>query len=101
MLFFAPINTSTTRFTLLIFFRILYVVWKQVIRAYSTQTGDFVREFEPTDNRLTGIASHPSNLNIIIGCTETGFLVSWDSRNGLITNTSKVIIIIIVLLYFY
>ncbi|XP_034952494.1 WD repeat-containing protein 75 [Chelonus insularis] len=63
---------------------ILYVVWKQVIRAYSTRTGDFVREFEPTDNKIAGIVFHPDNSDHIVGCTETGHLVYWNSENGLI-----------------
>ncbi|XP_074094761.1 WD repeat-containing protein l(2)05287 [Cotesia typhae] len=68
----------------------LYVVWKQVIRAYSTQTGDFVRELEPADNKIAGIAwsSYSDDLSIIIGCTENGVLINWDTH-GLITKNLK------------
>ncbi|XP_008559275.1 WD repeat-containing protein 75 [Microplitis demolitor] len=66
---------------------ILYVVWKQIIRAYSTQTGDFVRELEPAESKITGIASTENN-NTIIGCTENGVLINWDSH-GLITKNLK------------
>ncbi|XP_043271275.1 WD repeat-containing protein 75 [Venturia canescens] len=68
---------------------ILYVVWKQVIRTYSTNTGDFVREFEPADNRITGIVHHSEDFNTIVGCTETGDLVNWNSQNGLVFKKLK------------
>ena len=65
-------------------YRIIYVVWKQVIRTYSTQTGDFVREFEATDSRIAGIAHHVDCSNTILGCTDSGDLVNWNCQNGLI-----------------
>lgn len=71
----------------------MYVVWKQVIRAYSTQTGDFVRELEPADNKIAGIAwsSYSDDLSIIIGCTENGVLINWDTH-GLITKNLVILI---------
>lgn len=68
---------------------ILYVVWKNVIRANSTKTGDFVREFEHVDNKIIAITFNYDNFNTIIGCTENGELVNWDSRNGLIIKKLK------------
>lgn len=66
-------------------FRILYVVWKQVIRAYSAHTGDFVKELEPASNKIVGITLSPENPDTIIGCTDNAELVHWNSQNGLIT----------------
>ncbi|KAL6434766.1 hypothetical protein ACFW04_005163 [Cataglyphis niger] len=63
----------------------LYIVWKNVIRVYSTQTGDFVREFEPSNYRIAGIIVHPDNANVIIGCTENGELDFWNCQSGIIT----------------
>ncbi|XP_071651739.1 WD repeat-containing protein 75 isoform X1 [Temnothorax longispinosus] len=63
----------------------LHIVWKNVIRVYSTQTGDFVREFEPLDYRIAGIIAHPDNASVIIGCTENGELYFWNCQSGIIT----------------
>ncbi|EZA57753.1 WD repeat-containing protein [Ooceraea biroi] len=63
----------------------LYILWKNVIRVYSTQTGDFVREFEAADYRITGMLIHPDNNNVIIGCTENGELNCWSCQSGIIT----------------
>jgi len=67
------------------FYRTLHIVWKNVIRVYSTQTGDFVREFEPLDYRIAGIIAHPDNASVIIGCTENGELYFWNCQSGIIT----------------
>ncbi|KAG5319933.1 WDR75 protein, partial [Pseudoatta argentina] len=63
----------------------LYIMWKNVIRVYSTQTGDFVREFEPLDYRIAGVIPHPDNASVIIGCTENGELYFWNCQSGIIT----------------
>lgn len=51
----------------------------------STQTGDFVREFEPSDYRIVGVVMHPENVHVIIGCTEKGQLDFWNCQNNIIT----------------
>ncbi|XP_011308970.1 WD repeat-containing protein 75 [Fopius arisanus] len=68
---------------------LLYVVWKHVIRKYSTQTGDFVGEFEAAEVKLSGISFYSDNFNTIVGCTETGDLINWNSQNGVITRKLK------------
>lgn len=65
----------------------LHIVWKNVIRVYSTQTGDFVREFESLDHRIAGVTVHPDNASVIIGCTENGELNLWNCQSGI--NTKK------------
>ncbi|XP_076232800.1 WD repeat-containing protein l(2)05287 [Calliopsis andreniformis] len=67
----------------------LYIVWKHVIRAYSTQTGDFVRELEPANNRIAGLTIHPENPSSIIACTENGELNFWSCQSGIITKKLK------------
>ena len=67
----------------------LYIVWKHVIRAYSTQTGDFVRELEPANHRIAGLIIHPENSNLIITCTENGELNFWSCQSGIITKKLK------------
>ncbi|XP_053988404.1 WD repeat-containing protein 75 [Hylaeus anthracinus] len=67
----------------------LYIVWKHVIRAYSTQTGDFVRELEPANHRIAGLIVHPENPNIVIACTENGELNFWSCQSGIITKKLK------------
>ncbi|XP_033232110.1 WD repeat-containing protein 75 [Belonocnema kinseyi] len=66
---------------------ILFIIWKQTIRAYSAQTGDFVREFEPAEGRITGIALHPDISDTIIGCINTGQLTFWNCYSGLVTSS--------------
>lgn len=68
---------------------ILFIIWKQTIRAYSAQTGDFVREFEQAEGRIIGIALHPNFSNTVIGCINTGQLIFWDCHSGLITSNLK------------
>lgn len=60
-----------------------------MIRANSIKTGDFIREFEPVDNKIIAITFNSDNFNTIIGCTENGELVNWDARNGLIVKKLK------------
>ena len=62
-------------------------MWKQVIRAYSALTGDFVKEFEPAENKIVGISLLPDQEeknNVIVGCTDTGEIIQWNITNGLI-----------------
>ncbi|XP_017756050.1 PREDICTED: WD repeat-containing protein 75 [Eufriesea mexicana] len=68
---------------------ILFIVWKHVIRAYSTQTGDFVKELEPANHRIAGLIVHPENPNWIIACTENGELNFWSCQSGIITKKLK------------
>ncbi|KAG9433300.1 WD repeat-containing protein 75 [Apis mellifera carnica] len=68
---------------------LLYIVWKHVIRAYSTQTGDFVKELEPASFRIAGLIVHPENPNLIIACTENGELNFWSCQSGIITKKLK------------
>ncbi|XP_012275072.1 WD repeat-containing protein 75 [Orussus abietinus] len=63
---------------------VLYVVRKQTIRSYSTQTGDFVREFEPLEHKISGISIHPNNTGTIVGCSETADVVFWNCHSGII-----------------
>ncbi|EFN76342.1 WD repeat-containing protein 75 [Harpegnathos saltator] len=63
----------------------LYIIWKNVIKVCSTQTGDFVQEFEPSDYKIVGILMHPDNMHMIIGCTEKGQLDFWCCQNNIIT----------------
>ncbi|XP_076674924.1 WD repeat-containing protein l(2)05287 [Andrena cerasifolii] len=69
----------------------LYIVWKYVIRAYSTQTGDFVKELEPANHRIAGLIVHPENPNAVIACTEHGELNFWSCQSGIITKKLKLI----------
>ncbi|XP_033329848.2 WD repeat-containing protein l(2)05287 [Megalopta genalis] len=68
---------------------ILYIIWKHYVRAYSTQTGDFVKELEPASHRITGLIVHPGNFNNIIACTENGELNFWSCQSGIITKKLK------------
>lgn len=63
----------------------MYVIWKHTLRAYSTQTGDFVQEFEGIDRRISGIVPYPDGYNTVIGCTDNGQLNFWSCQSGIIT----------------
>ncbi|XP_076654715.1 WD repeat-containing protein l(2)05287 [Halictus rubicundus] len=67
----------------------LYIIWKHYIRAYSTQTGDFVKELEPASHRISALIVHPENFNTIIACTENGELNFWSCQSGIITKKLK------------
>ncbi|XP_066602543.1 WD repeat-containing protein 75 [Prorops nasuta] len=63
----------------------MYIIWKHVIRVYSTQTGDFVKEFEVIDHKIAGIILHPESPTTIIGCTDNAELSYWNCQNGIVT----------------
>ncbi|XP_001602638.1 WD repeat-containing protein 75 [Nasonia vitripennis] len=70
----------------------VYVVWKQVIRAYSAKTGDFVKELEPAKHKIISITLSPENSDTILGCTDSGEILYWNSQNGLITMKTQLLI---------
>ncbi|XP_046621539.1 WD repeat-containing protein 75 [Neodiprion virginianus] len=63
---------------------LLFVVWKHSIRAYSTRTGDLVREFEGIEHKIAGISSHPDNRDVVLACSDVGELIYWNCYKGLI-----------------
>lgn len=67
----------------------LFIVWTETIKAYGSQTGDLLKEFEPADNRLVSLVMDPDCPNTVIGCISTGHLTFWDCHSGLISSNLK------------
>jgi hypothetical protein len=58
-------------------FRLLYVVYGQIIRAYGVRTGELVNEYEGLKGKVIGVQLHPTNPNVIAACSEIGELIQW------------------------
>lgn len=76
-------------------FRFLYIISIYVLKAFSTKTGDFVKDFEPVGNRIIGACLCEKYEGTVIGCTESGEIAFWNADTGKIRKT-----FVIVSLYF-
>lgn len=70
------------------FFRVLFIIWNNVIRAFSTTTGEWIRDLEGQANsQVVSVHCHPQNPKLIYACTEAGQLISWKWKSGVINET--------------
>lgn len=74
--------------------RTLFVVWANVVRLFSTSTGEWIRDLEGTNNRLVGIEFGPNQREYLYGCTDAGEVITWewqaDAKNILKLNVEEV-----------
>lgn len=69
---------------ILIFFRILFVIWDDVVRAYSTQTGEWIRDLEGANAHIVGIQCVPEYPKLVFACTVSGQVLSWKWKSGVV-----------------
>lgn len=75
--------------TILIFFfrsrSILFIIWDTNIRAYSTSTGEWIRELEGlSGKKIVGQQWDPENPKLLYGCTDGGNIISWKWESGVV-----------------
>lgn len=72
-------------FVFFLSFRTLFVVSDDHILVYSTQTGEYVRELEGIPGKkIIAIQVDPNNPKLLYGCTESGDIISWKWKSGVI-----------------
>lgn len=66
-------------------FSILFVISDDHVLVYSTNTGEYVRELEGIpDKRIIAIQCDSNNPKLLFGCTESGDIISWKWKSGVI-----------------
>lgn len=64
---------------------ILFIIWDTNIRAYSTSTGEWVRELEGIkEKKIVGQQWDPENPKLLYGCTDDGNIISWKWESGVV-----------------
>lgn len=76
---FSAINTKHV-----FLFRILFIIWNNIVRAYSAQTGEWIRDLEGATENIVGIQLDVHNHKIVFACTTTGQIVSWKWKSGVV-----------------
>lgn len=57
------------------------------VLVYSTQTGEYVRELEGIPNKkIIAIQCDLNNPKLLYGCTESGDIISWKWKSGVIND---------------
>lgn len=69
----------------LLYFRTLFVISDDHILMYSTQTGEYIRELEGiAGKKIIAIQCDSNNPKLLYGCTESGDIISWKWKSGVI-----------------
>lgn len=71
------------------YYRILFIIWDKCIRAYSTLTGEWIRDMEGSTERLIGHQCDPLNPKLLYACTEIGEIIAWKWKSGVIHSRVK------------
>lgn len=67
------------------FLRSLFVISDDHILVYSSTTGEYVRELEGiSGKKIIGIQCDPNNSKLLYGCTDSGDIISWKWKSGVI-----------------
>lgn len=68
--------------------RILFIIWDNIVRAYSAQTGEWIRDLEGANGEIINLQVDLHNPKIVIACTERGNIVSWKWKSGVVHENS-------------
>ena len=63
--------------------RFLYVVCGHVIRAYSTQTGELVRDYKGLTHSAVGVQLHATRPELVVAVSEKGEMMAWRWETGI------------------
>lgn len=55
-----------------------------MVRVYSTLTGEWIRDLDGPNAQIIGTQYDQQNAKILYACTETGEVVSWKWRSGVV-----------------
>ncbi|KAJ1527769.1 hypothetical protein ONE63_007724 [Megalurothrips usitatus] len=63
--------------------KLLYVVYGHVIRAFSTQSGEQVRDFRGLSHPAVGVQVHPTRPELVVAVSESGEMMAWRWESGI------------------
>lgn len=64
---------------------ILFIIWDTNIRAYSSSTGEWIRELEGiSGKKIVGQQWDKDNPKLLYGCTDAGNIISWKWESGVV-----------------
>lgn len=58
-----------------------------MVRAYSSQTGEWIRDLEGANAEIVHLQTDPTSPLLVYACTVTGQVVSWKWRSGVVHET--------------
>ncbi len=58
------------------------------VRSYSTNTGEFISNFEEANGHIVNIQTLPDQPKVLLGCTYCGEIVKWEVKSGTIIATA-------------
>ncbi|XP_026463240.1 WD repeat-containing protein 75-like [Ctenocephalides felis] len=70
--------------------QIIYVIWGNVVRAYSVQTGELLRDYEGLIDNIVAVHFHPYNSKLLIACSESGEIGFWKWKSGIYHNKIQI-----------
>lgn len=72
--------------------KILYVVYGQIIRAYSTDTGELVRDYKGLSRPAAGVQLHPTRPELVVSVSDSGEMMAWRWESGIHMLTVKLMV---------
>lgn len=69
--------------------KLLYVVYDHVIRAYSTKTGELVRDYKGLSHPAVGVQLHATRPELVVAVSENGEMMAWRWESGIHMMTVK------------
>lgn len=54
------------------------------MRAYSSQTGEWIRDLEGASAEIVNVQPDPANAKILFACTVEGQVISWKVKSGVV-----------------
>lgn len=69
--------------------RILFIIWNKSVRAYSTITGEWIRDLEGPNEKLVGHQCDPLNSKLLYACSQSGEVIAWKWKSGVINSRVK------------
>ncbi|KAJ6648432.1 WD repeat-containing protein 75 [Pseudolycoriella hygida] len=70
---------------------VLFIIRQpKTVCAYSTNTGEWMCDLDEPTESLVGIHNMPNDTRRLIGCTESGDIVTWKHKSGVIENKVKI-----------
>uniref|UniRef100_A0A1Q3EX18 WD repeat-containing protein 75 second beta-propeller domain-containing protein n=1 Tax=Culex tarsalis TaxID=7177 RepID=A0A1Q3EX18_CULTA len=70
---------------------IIYVIWENTVRAFSATTGEYVRDYEGTDQNIVGIVTIRNSPKLLYGCTSHGHILGWNVDSGVLHERKEIL----------
>lgn len=59
------------------------MVYGHIIRAYSTQTGEHVRDYKGLSHPAVGVQLHATRPELVVAVSEVGEMMAWRWESGI------------------